>query len=98
MSVDPDGVWPEYRSVGQTGIYVYPGDSLDMPEYPGYLLRSAGISIDMPAYLFGMLCRSREAGLPILHGSLVRYRANGYIRVTRVNQGVTSLQSRRKTS
>jgi hypothetical protein len=73
MSVDPDGVWPEYRSVGQTGIYVYPGDGLNMPEYPGYLLRSADISIDMPAYLFGMLCRSREAGLTVLHGLLVRH-------------------------
>jgi hypothetical protein len=32
MSVDLDGVWPEYRSVGQTGIKVYPGGRLDMPE------------------------------------------------------------------
>jgi hypothetical protein len=46
MSVDLDGVWPEYRSVGQTGMLVYPGWSLDMPGYPGYSLRSAGICID----------------------------------------------------
>jgi hypothetical protein len=31
MSVDQGGVWPEYKSIGQIGIEVYPGWSSDMP-------------------------------------------------------------------
>jgi hypothetical protein len=31
MPVDQGRVWPEYESIGQTGIYEYPGKSTDMP-------------------------------------------------------------------
>jgi hypothetical protein len=49
VPVDQGKAWPEYERIGQAGIYAYPGLCPDIPVQPGYLLRNAGIYVDMPA-------------------------------------------------